>query len=138
MYSISELIPQRKPIIMVDEFLGIEDEVSRTQFTVCSDNIFVDNGVLSECGLIEHIAQSAAARSGYEFKEKHLPVPIGYIGAINDFTITDNPKTGDIILTEIEILQKVFNITLIRARCYVEDKEIATCRMKIFLDSNEA
>ena len=131
--DILELIPQRHPIVMVDKFLGIEDNVSRTEFTILEDNIFVNNGEFSECGLIEHIAQSAAARVGYVFKSKDMPIPIGYIGSVNDFSLVENPRVGDTISTTVEILQEVFNITLIKAHCVVNDKEVATCKMKIFL-----
>lgn len=132
--NILELIPQRPPIVMVDKFLGIEDNVSRTEFTISEDNIFVDNGEFSECGLIEHIAQSAAARVGNVFKSKDMPIPIGYIGSVNDFKLIENPRVGDTISTTVEILQEVFNITLIKAHCVVNGKESATCKMKIFLD----
>lgn len=138
MNNILDLIPQRTPIVMVDEFLGIDNNVSRTRFTVYNDNIFVSNGEFSECGLIEHIAQSAAARVGYIFKSKNLPIPIGYIGSINNFVIYQNPKVGEAINTTIEIIQEVFNITLIQAYCHIDGKEIASCRMKIFLENNEA
>lgn len=138
MNNILDLIPQRAPIVMVDEFLGIDNNVSRTRFTVYNDNIFVNNGEFSECGLMEHIAQSAAARVGYIFKSKNLPIPIGYIGSINNFVIYQNPKVGEAINTTIEIIQEVFNITLIQAYCHIDGKEIASCRMKIFLENNEA
>ena len=138
MDNILDLIPQRAPIVMVDEFLGIENDVSRTRFTVHSDNIFVDNNEFSECGLIEHIAQSAAARVGHIYKSRNLPVPIGYIGSVNNFVIAQNPKVGEVISTTIEVIQEVFNITLILARCYINEEEIASCRMKISLENNEA
>lgn len=138
MNNILDLIPQRAPIVMVDEFHGIDNNVSRTRFTVYNDNIFVNNGEFSECGLIEHIAQSAAARVGHIFKSKNLPIPIGYIGSINNFVIYQNPKVGEAINTTIEIIQEVFNITLIQAYCHIDGKEIASCRMKIFLENNEA
>ncbi len=135
---ILDLIPQRAPIVMVDEFLGIDDNVSKTCLTVRNDNIFVDDGMLSECGLIEHIAQSAAARVGYVFKTNNQEIPIGYIGSVNNFELKEFPKVGEVISTEIEIIQEVFNITLIQAKCYINDVEIASCKMKIFLDNNEA
>lgn len=138
MDNILDLIPQRAPIVMVDEFLGIEDNMSRTRLTVREDNIFVNDGKLSECGLIEHIAQSAAARVGHIFKSKDMPIPIGYIGSVNDFTIASNPRTGDVISTEIKIIQEVMSITLIQASCRIDGNEIATCKMKIFLANNEA
>jgi predicted hotdog family 3-hydroxylacyl-ACP dehydratase len=123
---------------MVDEFLGIEESMSKSSLTVREDNIFVDDATLSECGLIEHIAQSAAARVGHIFNTLNRPIPIGYIGSVNDFAIAAHPKVGDTIYTTIEVIQEVFNITLIRAVCRVNDVEIATCKMKIFLDTDEA
>lgn len=138
MDNILNLIPQRAPIVMVDEFLGMDNNVSRTRFTVYDNNIFVDNNEFSECGLIEHIAQSAAARVGYIYKSNNSPIPIGYIGSVNNFVISQYPKVGEVINTTIEVIQEVFNITLIQAYCYVDEKEIASCRMKIFLNNNEA
>lgn len=138
MDSILELIPQRAPIVMVNEFVGIEGNVSRTRFAVYNENIFVDNGCLSECGLIEHIAQSAAARVGYIFKSNNQPIPLGYIGSVNDFKLVENPRVGETIETTIEVIQEVFGITLIEAHCSIEGREVASCKMKIFLDTNEA
>ena len=138
MDKIIDLIPQRDPIVMVDEFIGIEGNVSKTRFTVYEENIFVDDYRLSECGLIEHIAQSAAVRVGYICRKNNQPIPIGYIGSVNNFELVEFPKVGENIITEIEIVQEVFNITLIKACCYIDDKEIASCKMKIFLSNNEA
>lgn len=134
MNSVLDLIPQRPPIVMVDDFLGIDNCLSRTSLLVAEDNLFVDDCMLSECGLIEHIAQSAAARVGYLFKEKEQPIPIGYIGSVNDFIMVENPKVGELIITTVEVIQEVFNITLIQARCTIDEREIASCKMKIFLD----
>ena len=53
---------------------------------------------------------------------------------MNNFELKANPKVGERVFTTIDVLQEVFNITLIQARCYVEDVEIASCKMKIFLD----
>ena len=125
MDSILDLIPQRAPIVMVDEFLGIDNNVSRTRFTVKEENIFVDDNQLSECGLIEHIAQSAAARVGFIFKSKQQPIPIGYIGSVNNFELNKLPQVGDDISTTIEIIQEVFNITLIKASCCIGDEVVA-------------
>lgn len=137
MYNIAELIPQREPIVLVDEFLGIgENNISLSQFTVRPENIFVDNGVLDECGVIEHIAQSAAARIGYLCREEKKDVPLGYIGSVNNFQLLSHPKVSDTIVTRIEIIQEVFNISLIEAHCFVNENCIATCRMKIYLSND--
>ena len=135
--DILDLIPQRAPLVMVDRFLGIEKGVSHTEFNVHEDNIMVENGVLSECGLIEHIAQSAAARVGYIFKSQDMDVPIGYIGAVNKFSVETLPPVGSLINTEVKVLQEVGGISLIEAVCKVAGECIAGCRMKIFLDTND-
>lgn len=134
MNNIEELIPQRAPIVMVDDFIGMKDDISYTGLTIENDNVFVNDGVLTECGVIEHIAQSAAARNGYIFRKNNEEVPVGYIASVNNFTISRLPRVGETLKTSIEILKDVLNITLIEARCRVEDEEIADCRMKIFLD----
>lgn len=135
MIDILYLIPQRAPIIMVDNFLGTDDVgKSYTELTLREDNIFIENGKFSECGLIEHIAQSAAARVGYFAKINNEPVPIGFIGSVNNFQLYANPLLGETINTSVEIIQDLMNISLIESVCMVGDKIVATCRMKIFLD----
>lgn len=135
--NIEELIPQRAPIIMVDEFMGVEDNVSRSGLTVREDNFFLDGDVLTECGLIEHIAQSAAARVGYVCRQMNVPVPIGFIGSVDRFSVDRLPRLGDKILTTITVLQEVMQITLIQATCAIDGQEVAGCRMKIFLDTDD-
>lgn len=134
--DILELIPQRAPIVMVDRFLGIEDGISFTEFTVREDNVFLEDGCMTECGLIEHIAQSAAARVGYFFCSKGEKVPLGYIGAVNNLSVNMLPICGSVLSTAIGIVQEVMGITLIEAVCRTGDTLVATCRMKIFLDTD--
>ena len=114
--EIVEYIPQRPPIVMADAFYGIgEDGCARSGLTVCEDNIFVEEGALSECGLIEHIAQSAALRAGYMDRSRGEKVRLGYIGAVND-------------------LKAVMNVTLLSARTECGVKPVAECRMKIYME----
>ena len=62
--ALLELIPQRNPIIMVDAFYGMQENESYTSLTLTDNNIFVHNGKFDECGIIEHIAQSCATKTG--------------------------------------------------------------------------
>ncbi|MGL5938340.1 MAG: hydroxymyristoyl-ACP dehydratase [Phocaeicola sp.] len=131
--ALLELIPQRAPIVMVDEFLGIEGAVSATRFTIAATNIFCDEGVFSECGVIEHVAQSAALRMGYLFKSSGKEVPLGFIGAVTKCTLHSLPKVGETLYTEITLEQELLQISLISAIVKVGEQPIATCQMKIFL-----
>lgn len=133
--GILSLIPQRPPIVMVDSFCGIENDCSYSGLTITSDNIFCLKGKLQEAGVIEHIAQSAAARIGYIYLQRNEPVPLGFIGSVDKLTLHCLPEVGQELSTEITIIQEVFDITLVSARVSTSDRVIAECRMKIFLES---
>lgn len=136
MSSILDLIPQRAPMVMIDEFLGEEEGVSRTAFLIRGDNLFVDGGEFSECGVIEHIAQSAAARVGARYVECGEAVPLGYIASVNNFEMLRTLSVGERLETEVSVIQEVFGITLVEVRCYVSGELVARCRMKTVVDSD--
>lgn len=131
--EILEYIPQRGTIVMVDKFYGVEDRVSVSGLTVSPENIFCEGGKFQDCGIVEHIAQSAALRVGYICKSQGLEIPIGFIGSVNKFNLHILPNIGDDIVTEITVEQEVFNITLISAVSKVGERVVADCQMKIFL-----
>ncbi len=131
--QITDYIPQRAPIVMIDTFFGVEESVSISGLTIKEDNIFCEAGELNECGIIEHIAQSAAMRVGYLFKESGKDIPLGFIGSVNKFRAHCSPKVGEVIRTEIAVEQEVMNITLISAAVKIDDKLVAECKMKIYL-----
>lgn len=135
--AIEALIPQRAPMIMIDVFYGfLGDEASYSGLTVSSENIFCQNDKLRESGIIEHIAQSAAARVGFIYSEKGEPIPLGFIGSVDKLKIYKLPVVGDIMVTRINVVQEVGDLSLISALTMVDGQKIAECRMKIFLQKN--
>lgn len=127
------LIPQRPPIVMVDSFFGIEENCSYSGLTITSDNIFCEAGKLQEPGIIEHIAQSAAARIGFIYTRQGAQVPLGFIGSVDKLKIYNLPGVGIKLFTEITVVQEVFDITLVSAQVKAGEESIAECRMKIFI-----
>lgn len=127
------LIPQRPPIVMVDSFFGIEENCSYSGLTVTPDNIFCEAGKLQEPGIIEHIAQSAAARIGFIYTRQGAQVPLGFIGSVDKLKIYNLPEVGIKLFTEITVVQEVFDITLVSAQVKAGEELIAECRMKIFI-----
>ena len=66
MLNIKQLIPQRSPIMMVDELLCVNGDEAQCRLAVREDNFFLEeDGLIAEVGIIEHIAQSASAFAGY-------------------------------------------------------------------------
>jgi predicted hotdog family 3-hydroxylacyl-ACP dehydratase len=135
--NIENLIPQKPPFVMVDKLLNFSDTTITTGFTIKGDNIFVEHGQFKEPGLIENIAQTAAARAGYVSVTENKPVLVGYIGAINNLQIFMLPKTGDELCTEITIENQIFDVTLISGKISCNNELIAQCKMKIFINQTK-
>lgn len=131
--DIRSVIPQREPFIMIDQLTFCEGDDTRTSFMVADDNIFLKEGFLQEPALVENIAQTAAARAGYMAIQENRPVAIGYIGAIQQLEIIALPAKGDMIDTEIKVLNQVFGVTLVSGKSSCNGRLIASCEMKIFI-----
>jgi 3-hydroxyacyl-[acyl-carrier-protein] dehydratase len=131
--EIKKLLPQKDPFVMVDCLYECDEKYIRTGFSPSSSNIFSESGIFTEAGLIENMAQSAAAGTGYFYSKQNKPSPVGFIGAVKDFILTKLPKVDDNLITEIKVVAEVMNATVIKARITCNDSEVASCEMKIFL-----
>jgi len=136
--DILKLIPQQPPFVMVDKLLFCTRQITKTTLTVQNENIFVDNGVLAEAGLIENIAQTCAARVGdIDNKQGNNSVKIGFIGVIRNMEINRLPKVGETLVTQVDLMDEFFQISLVNATVSIEDEIIATCEMKISITDKE-
>lgn len=128
-----ELIPQRAPFVLVDEIIECDGTRTLTGFSFDTAHILCREGKLMEAGLIENIAQSAAAGAGYHFVSKGLPVPIGFIGSVDKFRLYFLPKSGEELITEVIITNKVMNVSIAGCKITVNGTLCAECQMKIFI-----
>lgn len=131
--TVEDLLPQKFPFVMVDSLFSYGETSLTSGFTIKEDNIFADNGNFAESGLIEHMAQSVALHTGYNFFLKKEQAPTGYIGSIKEIVINEIPKINDKIVTEVKILQEFMGITLVDISTKLNDKEIAFGQMKTVL-----
>lgn len=135
--EITAYIPQRPPIVMISSLLEAGDKHIRTGFDIAADNVFVAEGLLQAPGLVENIAQTAAARIGYLAKKNNVPVPLGFIGAIQNLEIIELPHAGTSLETEIVIEHEVFNATVVHGSVKQEGRLMARCDMKIFVSQSK-
>jgi predicted hotdog family 3-hydroxylacyl-ACP dehydratase len=118
---------------MIDQLVECDEGRSQTTFLISQDNVLIDNNQLTEAGLVENIAQTAAAGVGYMARRVNKPVLIGYIGAIKNLEIFALPNVGDVIETEVTIEHQVFDITIISGTVNCNGVLMAKCEMKIFI-----
>lgn len=130
--NIFSVIPQGRPFVMIDKLVTCDDIKTVTTLLITMENVLVCDGQLSEAGIIENIAQTAAAGAGYMAKSNGVQITIGYIGAIKNLEIIALPNVGDIINTEVAITSKIFDVTVVSGMVECKGLVLAKCEMKIF------
>ena len=130
---VGNLIPQKFPFVMVDKVLEFGENFITSGFTIEESNIFTKEATFQEAGLIEHMAQSVALYTGYQFYLKNEPAPTGYIGAIKSIEIFALPKVNDNLTTKVKVLHEFSGVTLVDISVLLNNVEIARGQMKTVL-----
>ncbi len=136
--GIEYLIPQRPPVVMIDALTNSDDQSAETRFHVHPDNIFCRNNVFTEYGIIENIAQTAAAFAGYQCQLQDIPVPEGYIAAIKNLEVFNLPSAGSTLHTRIIKENEIMGITIVKGKCYHDERLLASCEMRILINNRES
>ncbi|MFI5158655.1 MAG: 3-hydroxyacyl-ACP dehydratase [Sphingobacteriales bacterium] len=131
--NITAIIPQRSPFVMIDQLVSCNENCATTSFLIKADNVLVDDSELSEAGIIENIAQTAAAGFGYITQQNKKPIAVGYIAAVKNLEIFALPKIGETIETTITIANKIFDVTIISGSVKCNSIVQATCQMNIYI-----
>lgn len=131
--AVEKLIPQKFPFVMVDRMFSYSETALVSGLKIQDSNIFSEENIFLEAGLIEHMAQSVALHTGYQFFLKNETAPTGYIGSIKDIQIKKLPKINDIIQSNVTILQEFAGVTLVDIVTFLNDEEIASGQMKTVL-----
>jgi len=130
---VGKLLPQKFPFVMVDKMLDYQETFVVSGLKITEDNIFYNGQSFIESGLIEHMAQTVALHTGYQFFLKKEAAPTGYIGSIKEIAIGQLPKLGDEIRTTATILQEFAGITMVDVATTLNGIEIASGQMKTVL-----
>lgn len=135
---IVDLIPQRSPFIFVDSFYGEKGGEFCCGFTPNDRTLFTKMGYMYEAGIVENMAQSAAASTGWSYRERGDSVPVGYIGAVSDFELYKLPNVGIEIKTFVRFCGEFGGISLVETESRQGDDLIAKGKLKIFINENSA
>ena len=118
---------------MVDELLFVDENTTEARLQIRKDNLLAADGYFSSGGLVEAMAQTAAAGTGYLHRAKGEAVPVGYIGAIQNLEISDWPAWDDSIRMEVRQVTQVLQVSVVSGKVWLDQKMIARCEMKIFI-----
>jgi predicted hotdog family 3-hydroxylacyl-ACP dehydratase len=135
--TIGQFLPQKSPVIMIGKLLEVTGTKTVTSLIIQDDNLFCSDGWFREPGLIENMAQTAAAGVGYTSKKEGKEPPLGFIGGLRNLRIYKLPHTGNEIRTEVSIEHEVFDATVVGGKIFLDESCIAECELKIFLIKNK-
>jgi 3-hydroxymyristoyl/3-hydroxydecanoyl-(acyl carrier protein) dehydratase len=141
--DIQNYLPHRAPMLMVDLILNIDSEYVETVFLIKEDNIFVQNSVFIEAGLIENTAQTCSSIVGKKYffdengTENENVNVLGFISAIKNLKIHSLPKVGDSIITKASLVSKFVgdDYTLCTMSCesLLGEKILVECEINLFI-----
>lgn len=134
--TILQYIPQRAPMVLISRIYKCDEVSVITGFDITDEHIFTQNGKLTESGIIENMAQTAASMAGYEAITNKSQPRVGFIANIKNLIIDHLPESGNEILTEVSTKTQVMNVSIIDAKSFCNNQLVATCEMKIFLQEN--
>lgn len=141
--DIQNYLPHRAPMLMVDLILDIDSNFVETVFLIQEDNIFVENGVFTEAGLIENTAQTCSAIVGKKYffdedgTENENVNVIGFISALKNVKIHALPKMNDTITTKATLVSKFvgddYTLCTMSCQSLLKDKILLECEINLFI-----
>ena len=133
MTDILQYIPQRPPFVMIDSIISADDSTCVTSFTIPDNHLFTSEGFFTEPGLVENIAQTAAASTGHKASQNNQEAPVGFIGAIKNLHITQLPQVHTTITTIVHFGMQVMNAQIVTGTVEQNGITLASCELKIFI-----
>lgn len=130
--SITDFLPQRPPMVMVDGLLSSDEKQTISLFMPGIDNLLCLDGYFTEPGLIENMAQTAALRAGWESAKKREEVATGFIGAVKNFRLHRLPLADEQLTTTITVTQMVWQMTRVQATVHAGGQIAAEAELSIF------
>lgn len=132
---VTTLLPQKAPFNMVDNLTIAEEDFFESILTITENNFLVKDNHFSASGLIENIAQTLALGNSYFYYKNALPPKIGFIAEVKNLQICSLPKVGETITTKVTIQSRIFDFVIVKGETFSSEKIIATCILKVFIQS---
>jgi predicted hotdog family 3-hydroxylacyl-ACP dehydratase len=146
--DIKNYLPHRPPMLMVDMILVMDEEKVETIFEIKKDNIFVQNNIFIEAGLIENAAQtcsSVVAKDYFvdEYNQDKADVDVvGFISAIKTLKIHKLPEVGNEIKTISTLISKFvtddYSLCTMNCQTFYKEELLLEGDINLFIKENNS
>ena len=140
--DISNFLPHRKPFLMVDRVISIDNDEVITTFEIKQDCVFIEDNALSEVGLIENVAQTCSSIVGRSYFEQddlegNNNKVIGFISSLKNVNVIQCPSVGQSISTKANLVMRYdgigYKISTMTCSIFHDEKELLSCEIKLFI-----
>lgn len=138
--TISELVPHQAPMILVDKLIHVDETSIHTQVTIQADGLFFDKHTQSVPGYvgIEYMAQSIAAWSGYQAKQKGQSPAIGFLlGSRRYHSECPHFHLGETLDIHAQHLMDSNGMAAFQCQILLQEQEIASAQLNAFVPSEQ-
>jgi len=123
---------------MIDELMHSNEEETKARLHIRQGQLFVENGFFTEPGILEHMAQTAAAGIGHRAAQHQKAPPVGFIGAIKNWQLIRLPAIDAEIVTTVKTKHKIGEAHIIIAETHQDKEMLAQAEFTIFLQKEES
>ena len=129
----AELIPQSGLMRLIEELTDWTPDGARSRLVVDPGSPFVDaRGALDGLGLVEILAQLAAASQGYEAKRAKEPIRAGSLVGVKDFRLDGEVRAGDALRLEVRRSLHLEGVLVLQGEARVGDEQVAGGTLKVW------
>lgn len=141
MYShlpISDLLPHKDPMIMVDHVQDFQDDSIHVMLTIRPGIPFFENGEVPSYVAIEYMAQAVAAWNGLILRKYNLPPRIGFLLGTRKLTLTQPSfEEGDILHIFGQSKYSDGEMASFECRIEIAGKQVASANLNVFQPENQ-
>lgn len=136
--EIHRYLPHKNPMLMVDGIRQITAEGVECEFYISPESVFVEDGFLSESGMIENAAQTSSCivAQTYFLDETDKNV-IGFISSIRRISISRKPAAGTVIVTKAVLLSRFdaesYSTCRVQCRTFQEEVLLLEGEINLFI-----
>lgn len=146
--DIKNYLPHRKPFLMVDMILIMDEEKVETIFEIKGDNIFIQNNTFIEAGLIENAAQTCSSIVAKDYfvdennQDKSDVDVVGFISAIKSLKIHKLPEVGSTIKTISTLVSKFvtddYSLCTMSCQTFNNEELLLEGEINLFIQENHS
>lgn len=126
---IEELIPHRKPMLLLDAITLITDDCIQAESVIGEDCLFLqENGTLEPVACMEMLAQCFAG--GHCLSQKSS---WGYLAAMKKMEVLGTVHKGDTVRAEVRATAQLGSIVVVEGKLYKDNDCVLQGQFKIYI-----